>query len=125
MKISPVHAVIALALGGGIGYYFAHRSTTSPAEARLLQVAAGTPASAAQLKASWSALGPADKTVFDTYVTASDKATNTAEMQAAQDGFGKAFQAYQNAENRDAYAVGMALFYSYTDKRVGFGLPSH
>ena len=127
MKTSTI-LTVALVAAGGLVAYSAFASLPSPAEARLDKLLADKGASAsdkAQMKAAWDATTSADKASFNDYVSASDKATNAAEMSAAQDGFNKAFQSAEATQNKNTYAVGLALYMSYVDKRVGFGLPSH
>lgn len=127
MKSSSILALALVAVGGLVAYsVFA--SLPSPAEARLdkLLVDKGANASnTAQTKAAWAATSPADKASLDGYVTASDKATNAAEMTAAADGADKVIRSAQASGDKNTYAVVLALYMSYADKRVGFGLPSH
>jgi hypothetical protein len=77
------------------------------------------------MKAAWKSLSAADKATFDEYVRATDKASNAAEMTAAMEPLNKSVMASEASEDKNAYAIGLALYLSYTDKRVGFGLPPH
>jgi len=126
MKTSTI-LTAALVAAFGLVAYKAFANLPSPAEARISMVLADKKIDAAgiaQTKASWAALSDADKATFNEYVTASDKATTPAEMQAAQDKWAQAFQKYEQAENKNAYVIGMTLFMSYVNKRESLGLPS-
>ena len=128
MKTSTILTAALIAVGGFVAYK-AFANLPSPAEARLNAFIATKNASAAdvaQMKASWANVAPADRAVLDRFVTASDKATNAAEMTAAMTEFGAATQAaQQDPAKKDFALVSLAIFLSYTDKRVSFGLPAH
>jgi hypothetical protein len=127
MKTSTLLTIAAVAAGSLVAYsVFA--SLPSPAEARLDKLLIDKSASAsdaAQMKAAWKSLSAADKATFDEYVRATDKASNAAEMTAAMEPLNKSVMASEASKDKNAYAIGLALYMSYTDKRVSFGLPSH